>query len=236
MNIQIEERLSDSPFIERIWRGQTGEPGEFTSIATNHWSLVVWQENSTSHIALRGPETSATSAPVPADSASFGVIFKLGTAIPHLPIGQLVDNQINLPQATGKSFWLYGSAWQFPNYDNVDIFVNRLIRQNVLVSDPIVKSILYGSYSNFSVRTAQRRFMQVTGITQTALHQIERARHAALLLKSGVSILDTIGQAGYYDQPHLTRSLKRFIGQTPTQLLDISAAKPLSFLYKTLAL
>ncbi len=42
------------------------------------------------------------------------------------------------------------------------------------------------------------------------------------LLQQGVSIVDTVDQAGYADQPHLTRSLKRFIGQTPAQLLAAS--------------
>ncbi|MEJ2559367.1 MAG: AraC family transcriptional regulator [Anaerolineae bacterium] len=194
MKIQIEERQSDSPFVERIWRSQTGEPGEFISIATSHWELVVWQENGTSNIALRGPETTATCAPVPADSVSFGVIFKLGTVMPHLPVRQLVDNQINLP---------------------------------------VVDAVLRGHPQELSIRTVQRRFLQATGITHNAVHQIERARHATLLLESGLSILDTVDQAGYYDQPHLTRSLKRYIGQTPTQIQGKKDAQPLSFLYKT---
>lgn len=233
MKLQIEERQSDSPLVERIWRSQTREPGELTSIATSHWELVVWQENGTSNIALRGPETRATSALIPADSESFGIIFKLGTVMPHLPASQLLNNQINLPLATDKSFWLYGSAWQFPTYDNVDIFLNRLIRENILIQDPLVKSILIGSYGNTSIRTMQRRFRQITGITYKALHQIERARHAVLLLRSGVSILDAVDQAGYYDQSHLTRSIKHYIGQTPTQIQGKKDSQPLSFLYKT---
>jgi AraC-like DNA-binding protein len=48
-------------------------------------------------------------------------------------------------------------------------------------------------------------------------------------LRQGVSILDTVEQAGYADQPHLTRSLKRLIGQTPAQLASDSSAMPLSF-------
>lgn len=63
--------------------------------------------------------------------------------------------------------------------------------------------------------------------------QIDRARSATLLLQAGVSIRDTMQQAGYYDQSHLTRSLKRFIGQTPAQLLHHSGPEQLSLLYKT---
>ena len=82
-----------------------------------------------------------------------------------------------------------------------------------------------------STRTAQRHFLQSTGITHSTSHQIERARQATNLLKQGVSILDTVYEAGYFDQAHLTRSLKHLIGQTPAQI--IRAEQQLSFLYNT---
>jgi methylphosphotriester-DNA--protein-cysteine methyltransferase len=70
-------------------------------------------------------------------------------------------------------------------------------------------------------------------MTQSAVRQIERARYATHLLQQGVSILDTVEQAGYFDQPHLTRSLKHFIGQTPAQILQKSRPEQMPFLYKT---
>jgi Helix-turn-helix domain len=86
---------------------------------------------------------------------------------------------------------------------------------------------------DLSLRIAQRHFLRTTGLTQSAVRQIERARYATILLQQGVSILDVVYEAGYFDQPHLTRSLKYFIGQTPTQILDRSRSEQLSFLYKT---
>jgi methylphosphotriester-DNA--protein-cysteine methyltransferase len=65
------------------------------------------------------------------------------------------------------------------------------------------------------------------------VRQIERARYATTLLRQGRAILDVVYEAGYFDQPHLTRSLKRFIGLTPAQLMDRSKDVQLSFLYKT---
>jgi methylphosphotriester-DNA--protein-cysteine methyltransferase len=50
---------------------------------------------------------------------------------------------------------------------------------------------------------------------------MKRAHHAQDLLEQGVSILDTVDEAGYFDQPHLTRSLKQFIGYTPAQLISL---------------
>jgi methylphosphotriester-DNA--protein-cysteine methyltransferase len=82
-----------------------------------------------------------------------------------------------------------------------------------------------------SLRTGQRHFLQATGLTHRAVRQIERARHATNLLKQGVSILDTVHEAGYFDQAHLTRSLKHFVGETPREIGQ--AGTQLSFLYKT---
>jgi methylphosphotriester-DNA--protein-cysteine methyltransferase len=65
----------------------------------------------------------------------------------------------------------------------------------------------------------RHRFLQATGLTQGHIRQVERAKRAAELLRQGSSISDTVYEAGYFDQPHLTRSLKRWIGSTPAQLV-----------------
>lgn len=229
----IDERLSDSPYVERFWQSRTGEAGVFTSIATSHNSIVIWEEYGVAHIAIRGPETFATSAPVPEDSPSFGIIFKLGVSFLDFPIKNLTDSSIELPRASGNSFWLKGSVWQFPNYENIDTFVEQMVRDNILGYEPLVESTLQGTVPNMSVRTVQRRIVQSTGITQTAIHQIERARYATILLQQGVAILDVMDTVGYYDQPHMTRLLKRYIGQTPAQIADENNDEEMSFLYKT---
>jgi methylphosphotriester-DNA--protein-cysteine methyltransferase len=101
------------------------------------------------------------------------------------------------------------------------------------VRDPVVETALQGQLKDVSIRTARRHFLRTTGLTQSTVRQIERARHATILLKQGVSILDVVHEAGYYDQPHLTRSLKYFIGQTPTQIMQKNGSEQLSLLYKT---
>jgi hypothetical protein len=140
---------------------------------------------------------------------------------------------VDLPTASNNSFWLGGSVWQLPDYGHADTFVERLVREGLLLRDPVVGGALQGQLTDLTQRAVQYRFVQATGITQSTARQIERARYATFLLQQGVSILDTIEQAGYYDQPHLTRSLGRFIGQTPAQLLEHSRPEQLSFLYKT---
>ena len=80
----------------------------------------------------------------------------------------------------------------------------------------------------------RRRFLRATGITPGTIHQIERARFALDLLERGASILDTTFEAGYYDQPHLTRALKHFLGKTPAQIAAMEQPQFVSVSYNTI--
>lgn len=234
MIIFDEERLSDSPFVERIWRSHSKGTAPFLSIAVSRCELVVTKLQGKITMMVRGPETRAT--PVgdsPSDGEWFGILLQLGTFLPHLPTSRLLDTGITLPEATDNTFWLSGSAWEFPTYDNAETFVRRLVRAGLLAHDPVIEDALQGPIKDLTPRSVQYHFLQATGITQNMARQIERARSATFLLQQGVSISDTIVRAGYYDQPHLTRSLQRFIGQTPAELLHHSRPEQLSLLYKT---
>jgi methylphosphotriester-DNA--protein-cysteine methyltransferase len=81
-----------------------------------------------------------------------------------------------------------------------------------------VEAVLQGRPHDLSPRSVQYRFVQATGLTHRSIQTIERARQAAALLEQGWSIPDVMYAAGYFDQPHLTRALKRFLGQTPAQI------------------
>lgn len=234
MDLVCEERPSDSPFIERVWRSQSDRAGDFISMAEFHYGMVVTRFRGKTILTVRGPETRATPAYCPAEAEFVGIQFKPGTLMPSLPAKMVMDRRdVNLPEASSKSFWLNGSAWQFPTYDNIETFVDWLVHDGLLIHDPIVRSVLQGQPSRQSLRTVQRRFLDATGLTRGMVHQIERARNATTLLKRGMSILDTVHEAGYADQPHMTRALKHLIGQTPAQIINIEQRDPLSFLFKT---
>lgn len=235
MDLTAEERFPDSPYIERIWRSSTeDEAGGFISIANSSWGLAVTRIQGKTIMTVRGPETRASAAGAPPDAEFFGVQFKPGALMPDFPARRLMDRaDVNLPGASSRSFWLKGAAWQFPTYENIETFVDRLVRDGLLLYDPVVSDVLRGLPVGMSLRTLQRRVLQATGMTQGTIYQIERARYATRLLKQGTSILDTVALAGYFDQPHLTRALRHFIGQTPAQLINPQRTERLSFLYKT---
>jgi AraC-like DNA-binding protein len=228
--ITFADRPSDSPFVERVWRSQSDRAGVFLSIATCHCVMVVTHLEGRISMTVRGPETKAMMANCPPQGEWFGVLLKLGTFLPLMGAEALCDrNGVTLPNATGHSFWLNGSALDFPNFENMETFVNVLARRGLIKRDRIAEGAIRGELQSVTTRTEQRRVRQVTGLTGGAIHQIERARRAAVLLRQGTSILDVVHRAGYYDQAHLTRSVQRFIGQSPTRIAR--GKEQLSFLY-----
>lgn len=216
--INLDARLSDSPLVETVWRSHSRQPGPFLSIASSRWEMIVAQHDGRSYFTVRGPETYPVITDCPPDGEWLGIQFKHGVFIPKLPVSALVNGGVDLPEASNRSFWMHGSTWEFPTFENAETYIAHFVEEDLLVVDSIVAATLQAQATELSARSIQRRFLRATGLTHGAVSQIERAHHAVALLRQGVSILDTVDLAGYADQPHLTRSLKRLIGQTPAQL------------------
>jgi AraC-like DNA-binding protein len=230
--IHFEERASDHPFVEKVWRCHSDRGDTFLSVAANSFEMAITRLGGKSFLTLRGPETAATTLDCPAEGQWICIRFKPGTFMPQFLPDSLRDHQdVTLPPATAQSFWLNGSAMEYPGFDNAETFVRRLAKSGILSRDPIVQDTWLRRPRELSLRSAQRHFLRSTGVTYTTFRQIERARYATILLREGISILDIVSRLGYFDQAHLTRSLKRFIGETPTRIMQ--AQKQLSFLYKT---
>jgi len=228
-----DDRASDSPFVERIWRSHSQNAGWFLSIAESRSEIVIAKHQGQSTVTVRGPETHATRVCYPPDTEWMGIRLKPGVRALPRRATTLVDHAIHLPTVSADIFRLNRSTWQVPDFEDADDFVDRLARDELLVLDPAVPEALSGDAARSSLRTLQRRFRYATGVSQSLARQIEHARYAVLLLTDGVPIPTAIHDAGYFDQPHLTRSLQRFIGQTPAQLRDACRAEQLSFLYQT---
>ncbi len=229
MNLIYEERLSDSPYVETVIQGRTDGDGSTIRPAECHWHMVIVKHHGRMQLLVVGPLLTSGVASWKGAAEVLWIKFKIGTCMPHLPLRNFVDIETPLPGAASRAFWLKGSAWSFPDYENADTFVDRLVRDEVLVCDPVVSSVLQGHPQAMSPRTVRHRFLQTTGLTQGHIRQYERAQQAVALLRQGQSILDTVYETGYFDQPHLTRSLKQFIGYTPAQIIEMSRPKPCRF-------
>ena len=222
MSFIYEERSSDSPYVETITQGRTASDGSTIRPAECHWHMVLVRLNGNVQLLVVGPLTTAGVLPYTEGAEILWIKFKLGTFMPHLPTRDFLDVETILPGAASNSFWLKGSAWQFPDNNNAETFIDRLVRDDVLVCDPVVNATLQDHLPEMPSRTVRHRFLRATGLTQSHIRQMKRAQQAEALLQQGVSILDTVYEVGYFDQPHLTRSLKRWIGHTPAQIIRLS--------------
>ncbi len=219
--ITNEENLTSSPYVEKIFHGYTTSAGSTIRPAEQSWHMVVARAQKQSQVMVVGPLPTAGVVTWQEGGEILWIKFRLGTYMPHLPAKHFLNQETPLPSASDRAFWLQGAAWQFPKFDEVDTFVDRLVRQEILVRDPLVSAVLQEQPVSAAERTIRHRFLQTTGLTQSQIRQIERAQQAAALLGSGVSILDTVFDLGYFDQAHLTRSLKRWIGYTPAEFIRL---------------
>ncbi len=192
MDAIFEGRTSDSPYIEHVWRGRVERDYSPVCPADVRWNLLFIRHNGMVQVSAEG----ATTQFVPKnqfEGVEFLVIkFRLGVFLSYLPAGNLVNGDVHLPEAAGRNFWLDSFAWQMPDFDNVETFVEQLARRDVLVTDPLVSDVLQDHVPAVSSRTVRRRFRQATGLTPTTIQQIERANEAAALLGQGVPILDVV--------------------------------------------
>jgi helix-turn-helix protein len=219
----FERRPVQSRLVEQVWRTRSVPADRFISVAVAHWEIVVTRQQAGTWVTLRGPETRATAASIPGDAVFFGIQFSLGSFMPRLPPGRLVDRAWTLPPAGKTAFWLDGARFEIPRVEDVDLFVSALVGAGALVHDPVAAAVADGNANGLSLRSMQRRVSRATGLTPGAIRQIRRAQEAVELLRRGVAPLDVAHRAGYADQPHLTRSLKRFVGQTPAEIASVRA-------------
>lgn len=204
------------------------------SVTNSNWELVIARQQGNVDVVVRGPETQTSVVELPQHGTALGIVFAHGTAMPHLPVPRLRDSAVSAAIVSGRRVTLRGDVWELPGYENAEDFVAALERAGVLRRDPLVADIAAGAEDHrLAERTVQRRMTASTGLAKSTLRQIERARAAATLLQQGRPPLDVVNAVGYYDQPHLARSLTRFIGRTATELARTDHDVPLSLLYKT---
>jgi hypothetical protein len=136
------------------------------------------------------------------------------------PPSRLIDFQdAVLPTLSDGRILLDGRAWEMPAPHNLDVFFDRLERAGLIVYDPLIDNLRHDvAVPGMPERTVQSRFVRAVGVPRRTLQLIERARYAVQLLRAGTAIADVVSEAAYYDQPQLTRSLRRLIGHTPAEV------------------
>ena len=63
----FEDRLSDSPFVERVWKSRSERAGQFLSVAEGRCEMAITRYRGRAFLTVRGPETRMTTADCPAE-------------------------------------------------------------------------------------------------------------------------------------------------------------------------
>ena len=120
-------------------------------------------------VTIHGPEPDPREVYCPPEGEWFAIRFKAGTFMPALPVHNLIDgNDVNLAPAFRGRFRLDDSAWEIPDDDNAEVFVNRLVRRGLLRRDAAVAAALEATSNAVNTRTAQRHFLFATGMSHAA--------------------------------------------------------------------
>lgn len=219
MSRQIQERTIDhSAFVEKVTLTCFDTAGETLMHPDNCWDFV-FIKSARGLLALRtGMTTRAVSASHSAGDELLTISFKASAFMPLMPAERMVDEGVVLEHADPRSFWLGNAVREIPNFDNADVFVERLVKEGLVCRNPAVASIIDGDPRPMSERSLQRHFHATTGMTYKRFMMVQRAQEAVALLSTGRPASDVAFALGYSDQAHLINSLKEIMGQTPGQI------------------
>jgi hypothetical protein len=222
MSARREERASDSPLVARITRVRYQGDTRDVTTPDGCWDIVVMKVRGQVSLLQTGVITRPVTLDYGAGDEYLAISFKPGVFQPRLPGPRMLDRGRLLPTEARRlspgSFWLAREQLEIPTFENAEGMVDRLARRELIVRDEIVAGVVDGHPRAISPRSVQRHFLQAMGMTAKRLEQIQRAHQAVALLRAGRRVVDVALELGYADQPHLTRSLKAILGQTPARI------------------
>ena len=96
MLIQFDDRESDSPYVERVWRSWSRHGGSFLSMAESNIELVVTRLPGFLAVTLRGTVSQGSLVECPPNGEWLAIRFRLGTYLPKIPTASLIDHQTEM--------------------------------------------------------------------------------------------------------------------------------------------
>jgi hypothetical protein len=157
--LRYADRRSDSPYIERVWRGRSDGGGPFVSVEVGHLELVVTRLADFTMATVRGPETRASIIDCPPDGHWAAIRFRLSVHMPALLTGLLLDDHdAHLPVSADGTFELHGFRWPLPELEDAERYVDRLAGRGVIARDEVVEAATRGDGRPLTIRSAPAPF------------------------------------------------------------------------------
>jgi hypothetical protein len=212
------QRKSDSPYIENVWEGAAERSGVHLTAADATIDLVCLKSKGVTRLLLSGPTSKVYTEPFEAGDESLTIRLRTGVYLPLMAAAKLADVEMFLPNASSKRFWLHSDSVTFPNFDNVETFVEHLARKGLLSQSTWLERALKGPLPQSNLRTMQRHCLSTTGLTMSRIRQIKRAEEARNLLATDYSLTQVAYNVGYSNPGHMTTAFRYFFGRTPSAL------------------
>ena len=237
-SVYAEHRPRRAPgrFVVCTWTQANVGTGEFRQLVVpDGCSDLIWQHGA---LQLVGPDRSAWRARLAPGSAIAGVRLRPGAArmlLGRMPVDEVRDQQVPVELLTRDAAALTGrlAAAGSPRaaVEVLDDFVAglaaryepdtaveqavRLLRSRATPHAPALADAV-----GLSERQLRRRFTEAVGYGPKTLHSILRFQRALDLGRtSATGLADVAYEAGYADQAHFTREVRRLAGMTPSELL-----------------
>lgn len=205
----------ESPLVRGVSLTIFTQASQMAILPDGCWDIAVLKRRDQIMVLRTGLTTKPVTYVAEAGDEILSVSFNPDSFMPLMPGGRMRDEGVLMPMIGQDRFWIGTDVVEIPNFANVDGFIERLARAQIVETNAAVSSVMQGKPMAMSERTLQRHFLRTTGLTYKGFTQIERARKAMSLLQAGQSAADVAFALGYADQPHMIRSLKAFMGQTP---------------------
>ena len=238
-SVYAERRARWAPgrFVACAWTQVAVGGGHRQLVVPDGCSDLIWHEGS---LRLVGPDRGPWVETLGAGSAFVGVRLRPGAArllVGRMPVDEVRDVRVPLevvasgvarltelaaaadsPEAVAGVLERYvaGLAARYEPDAAVEQVV-RLLRAGVV--PPHVPAL--ADAVGLSERQLRRRFTEAVGYGPKTLHSILRFQNALSLGRAATTagLADVAYRAGYADQAHFTREVRRLTGVTPTELL-----------------
>lgn len=210
----------NSPLVRSISLTTFTDSGRLPFHPDGCWDFAILKRDRDVQVLRTGLTTRTVVFEAAEGDQILAISFNPDTYMPLMPGERMRDEGVILSKEGRDRFRIGSDVLEIPTFDNVDVFVDRLVRREIVQSNRVVASIVDGHPLAMSERTMQRHFLRTTGLTYKSFTLIERARKAMALLQAGRSAVDVAFALGFADQPHLIRSLKAIMGATPRRIAE----------------
>ena len=199
-----------------VHRGLATAHASGRRIVPDGYADILWFPGATPFLA--GPDTGPTVSVIPRSTPYVRVQLRRAraTALTGAGLDETTDQRVDLDHLWRDRRWRRLA-------DEADVEVGSRLLLDTLRDrmddrwepDHDIERILAGLDPHLGARQARRRFRHAMGYGQATFRRIQRFSHVRALCADGRDLATAAAQAGYSDQAHLSREVRRLTGLTP---------------------